>query len=556
MHRRWLVKKTNPDFLENLCKDASISKAFAQILVNRGIKDLDSVKRFLSPSFSDTHNPFLLNDMDKAVERIKKAIYKNETVFIYGDYDADGVTATSILLSAFRRMGINTAYHIPNRFTEGYGISRDGIDKIKKSGSRLVITADCGINSNNEIMEMNSSGIDVIVTDHHEPSGILPPAIAVINPHRRDSTYPFKDLSGVGVAYKLLQALFQPSEIMEYLDLVTLGTVADSVPLTGENRVFVATGLGLLNNNHRVGINVLKESAGVKRELNSTMLAYTLIPRINVAGRLGDAVKVVELLLTDDEGYAREIASMLEGLNRERQRIEAEVFDSACKMIGDRELEGAIVLFHPSWHQGVIGIVASRVVETFYRPTFLFSQDSNTARGSARSIPPFHIYKGIEMCSELLLSYGGHSQAAGIRLIIDNIPIFKERMSRIVEETLTTEDLIPTIEIDVGVRLSEVNLNLINELSLLEPFGEGNREPLLGAKGVEISGYRIVGNGHLKMNTKQKSVTIDTIGFNMGELVEILEGATRFDIVFTPSINEWNGTRLLQLNLKAIRPSL
>ncbi|GAB4534161.1 MAG: single-stranded-DNA-specific exonuclease RecJ [Thermodesulfovibrionia bacterium] len=568
MHRRWLVKRTNDDFLESLSKNLSISRPFAQILINRGIKDIDSVRAFLSPSLNDLHDPFLLNDMDKAIERIKIAIDKDETVFIYGDYDADGITATSLLLSALRRLGVKACYHIPNRVTEGYGLSKRGIDKARACDAKLIITADCGISAIREIDEIVSGGIDVIVTDHHEPHELLPHAFAVINPHRRDSIYPFKELSGVGVVYKLVQALFltvtsmPTSDTTEYLDLVTIGTVADSVPLTGENRVFVIKGLGLLNNDScRVGIEALKESAGIKNRyrgnegMSSTMLSYTLIPRINAAGRLDDASDIVELFLTDDEEFARTMADTLEGLNRKRQRVETEVFESALKMIDHERLDSAIVLSDPSWHQGVIGIVASRLVGEFYRPTFLFSQNETIAKGSARSIPPFHIYKGIEMCSDLLLGYGGHSQAAGVRILIDKLPIFKERINRIVEETLTPDDLIPTLEIDTEVRLSDVNFNLINELALLEPFGEGNREPLLGAKGVEITGYRVVGNGHLKMMTRQRSVSIDTIGFNMGELIEMLENATVFDIVFTPSINEWNHTRTLQLNLKAIRPS-
>ncbi len=562
MHRRWLVKKTNTEFLEHLSKKASISRALAQILINRGLKDIDSIRAFLSPSFSDLHDPFLLNDMDKAVERLKKAIKEDEVVFIYGDYDADGITATSLLLSALRGVGANACYHIPNRITEGYGISKKGIDKARACGADLIITADCGISSGDEIANITSCGIDVIVTDHHEPPEVLPPALAVINPHRRDSTYPFKYLSGVGVAYKLIHALTDSlgrgdSELVDYFDLVTIGTIADSVPLTGENRVFVMYGLKKINSDScRLGVRALKESAGVRRELNSGLLSYTLIPRINAAGRLNDASDVVELFLTDDEEMAKATASLLEEQNKRRQRVEMEVFESARNMIDHERLDNAIVLSHSSWHQGVIGIVASRLVETFYRPVFLFSLNDTIAKGSARSIPPFHIYKGISACSELLLGYGGHSQAAGLKLLIDNLPAFKEKINSIVEESITPDDLIPTLEIDAGVRLSEINFDLINELALLEPFGESNKEPVLGAKGVEIMDYRIVGNGHLKMMTRQKNTNIDAIGFSMGKLIEMLEGANTFDIVFTPSMNEWNGTKSLQLNLKAIRPSV
>jgi len=562
MHRRWLVKRTNREFLEYLSRNASISSTLAQILINRGIKDPESVRAFLSPSLDDLHDPFLLNDMDRAVERLKRAAEKNETVFIYGDYDADGITATALLLSGLRRMGINATYHIPNRITEGYGISRKGLEKARTCGADLIVTADCGISSGEEVGDIVSDGIDVIVTDHHEPPEVLPPAWAVINPHRQDSTYPFKFLSGVGVAYKLIHALSlalgrNETALVDYLDLVTIGTIADSVPLVGENRVFVIHGLQRLNDDAcRIGIRVLKELAGVRRNLDSGLLSYTLIPRINAAGRLSDASEVVELFLIDDVERAQAVASLLEELNRERQRIETEVFESAYKMVDSKELDNAIVLSHPSWHQGVIGIVASRLVEMFYRPVFLFSLNDTIAKGSARSIPPFHIYKGIAQCSELLIGYGGHSQAAGLKLSVENLPAFRKKINAIVEETLTPDDLTPELEIDAGVKLSEVNFNLVRELSLLEPFGEGNRAPLLGAKGVEVVDFRIVGNGHLKMMTRQRNISIDTIGFSMGELIELLESATMFDIVFIPTINEYNGTRSLQLTLKAIRPSI
>lgn len=576
MNRHWLVNKTNTEFLEHLSKKASISTAFTQILINRGIKDVDSIKAFLSPSLDKLHDPFIMNDMEKAVDRLRTAIKKDETVFVHGDYDADGITATSFLISILKRLGLRTCYHIPNRITEGYGISSRGIEKAKACGADLIITVDCGISSKEEVSTIISSGIDVIITDHHEPPEELPSATAVINPHRRDSVYPFKYLSGVGVAYKLIQALFQElgsSGVREfgsltlnssthqllnsYLGLVAIGTIADSVPLVGENRVFVTYGLRELNNGAcRLGIQILKESADIKKEFRSGLLSYTLIPRINAAGRLGDASDVVELFLTEDEKKAREIASMLEEQNRKRQKIESEVLESALNMINPDKLESAIVLSSPAWHQGVIGIVASRLVEMFYRPVFLFSLRDSIAKGSARSIPPFHLYKGVAECADILLGYGGHRQAAGLRLLSENLPVFKTRINSIVENALSAEDMVPTLEIDAGIRLSEIDFNFLKELELLEPYGESNREPLLGAKGVEIMDYKIVGNGHLKMKSRQKNAYIDTIGFSMGDLIKAIQTSSAFDIAFTPCLNEWNGTKNLQLNLKAIRPSL
>jgi single-stranded-DNA-specific exonuclease len=557
------VSKTNPEFLRYLSKKASISTALTQILINRGMKDVDSIKGFLHPSLERLHDPFLMPDMEKAIKRLKTALKRDEVIFIYGDYDADGITSTALLVSLLRRLGLKTYYYIPNRISEGYGLNKTGIQKAKTCGAGLIITADCGISSGEEISEALSQGMDVIITDHHEPPEELPQATAIIDPHRVDSDYPFKYLSGVGVAYKLIQALIQDTgkiqetELEDFLDLVAIGTIADSVPLIGENRIFVTYGLERLNNGpYRVGIQALKEVAGVKKEFRSELLSYTLIPRINAPGRLDDANKVVELFLTEDEKKAKEIADFLEEQNRERQKIEEDVFQSALKMIEPEHLESAIVLSSPEWHLGVIGIVASRLVEMFYRPVFLFSINDSIAKGSARSIPPFHLYKGIAECAKTLLGFGGHRQAAGLKLLTENLPDFKKKINFIVENTLSSDELIPTLKIDAGVRLSEINFNLVKELNLLEPYGDSNEEPILGIKGVEIVDFKIVGNNHLKMKLRQDNITVDTIGFSMGDLLERVETSCFVDIAFIPCINEWNDTKSLQLNLKALRPSM
>jgi single-stranded-DNA-specific exonuclease len=566
VNRRWLVSRTNPEFLRFLSKKASISTTLAQILVNRGIKDIESIKEFLNPSLERLHAPFLMPDMKKAVERLRMAIEKDETVFICGDYDADGITSTALLVSVLSRLGLKTLYHIPHRILEGYGLSDKGIQEAKACGATLIITADCGISSEKEVLTAISLGIDVIITDHHEPPEKLPPATAIIDPHRVDSEYPFKYLAGVGVVYKLLQALIHDMrysghdiQLENLLDLVAIGTIADSVPLIGENRILVTYGLERLNNNsQRPGIEALKEVAGVNREFRSDLLSYTLIPRINAAGRLDDANEVVELLLTENESRAKEVAAFLEEQNRKRQRIEEEVFNSTLEMITPDQVRNAIVLSSPEWHPGVIGIVASRLVEMFYRPVFLFSIDGSIAKGSARSIPPLHLYRAIAECSRrsgVLLGFGGHRQAAGLRLLSSDLPLFEEEMNSVVEETLNREDLIPILKLDAGVKLSEINFSLVRELKLLEPYGDSNEEPLLGIKGVEIIELRIVGNNHLKMRLKQDSISIDTIGFSMGDLVEKIETSCLVDIAFVPCINEWNGNRILQLNLRAIRPS-
>ena len=567
MNKRWLVNKTNQEFLEYLSRNASISAVFAQVLVNRGLKDVKSIKDFLFPSIENLHDPFLMPDTGKAVERIKTAMAKNETVLVCGDYDADGITSTALLVSTLRTLGLKTYYHIPNRMTEGYGFSKEGIKKAQTIGAGLIITVDCGISSEEEVSMSMSLGIDVIITDHHEPPARLPDALAIVNPRRADSEYPFKHLSGVGVAYKLAQALTQDAgykihdrELEGLLELVAIGTVADSVPLTGENRILAAYGLKALNNNlDKPWIYSFKKTSGMdKKNFCSRTLSFTIIPRINAAGRLGNADEVVELFLTQDKDKAEEIASFLDEQNRKRQRIEEDVFKSALGMIDVHNLENAIVLHSPSWHQGVIGIVASRLVEIFYRPTFMFSVKDGIAKGSARSIPPFHIYKGISECSELLLAYGGHSQAAGLKILVENIPAFKEQINSLIQNTLSSENIIPTIEIDAGVELLEINSSLVKEIELLQPFGASNEPPVLGAKGLEIVNPRIVGSNHLKMRLKQKSTSIDTIGFDLSNLLPELLAPNpelQVDIAFVPCINEWNGSTSLQLNLKALRPS-
>jgi single-stranded-DNA-specific exonuclease len=564
MNRRWLVNKTNPEFLRYLSNKASISTTFAQILVNRGLKEPDKIREFLNPSIEQLHDPFLMPDVKKAVERIKAAMDNGETVLVHGDYDADGLTSTALLVSALRSLGIKTFYHIPNRETEGYGFGSAGVEKAKECGAGLIITADCGISSAEEVSSATSIGIDVIVTDHHEVPESVPEAVAVIDLHRRDSEYPFKYLAGVGVVYKLVQALVEDigvektdMDLGHFIDLVALGTVADSVPLIGENRVFVAYGLRQINSaSCRTGLQALKAVCGSDRQLRSMSLSFTLIPRINAAGRLSDAGDVVELLLTDDRAEADKTAAVLDEHNRNRQRIEKEVLESALSMIDRDAVGNAIVLSSHDWHPGVIGIVASRLVDRFYRPVFLFAVKGSVAKGSARSIPPFNLYKGISECAEHLMAFGGHEQAAGLKIEYEKLPLFRDEIDRVVRASLSDEDMMPTLEIDAGVELSDINFNLVKELTLLEPFGASNEEPVLGAKGVEFIDARVVGNNHLKVRTRQKKIYMDTIGFKKGDLLKVVESSALFDSAFTPCINEWNGTRSLQLNLKALRPGI
>ncbi|MFZ6017401.1 MAG: single-stranded-DNA-specific exonuclease RecJ [Nitrospirota bacterium] len=586
MNRRWLVNRTNPEYIGYLSKIASVSPVFAQILINRGIKTPEEISYFLDPHISKLSDPFDLPGMRAVVDRIITASKNGERVLVHGDYDADGLTATAIMVHTLRMLGLDVHYFIPNRITHGYGFNSLSVKIAEELGVTLIITVDCGITSFETVSYAKREGIDVIITDHHEPaissqqsavSGqtedyrlttndyLLPDAFAIVNPKlSKNSSLVTRhsSISGAGVAFKIAQALDSSlvtchSSLL--LDLAAIGTIADVVPLTGENRIIVREGLKLIENGTRLGLKALKKVSGIdERRLKSGLLSFTLIPRINAPGRVSDSNDVVRLLLTDSEDEAINIALWLDKLNSERQQIEEGVYQDALSKLNEKDFGSAIVLSSEGWHKGVIGIVASRIAEVFYRPTFIFSIKDGIAKGSARSIPPFDIYKGLISCSELLIGFGGHKQAAGLELKAADISSFEKKFDRIVKETLTDGDLTPLLEIDADANLSDINFNLARELEMLEPLGFGNPEPLLGSKRLEVIHPRIVGNNHLKMKLRQGGYYIDTIGFDMGEELLALSSqlSAMIDVVFTPSINEWEGGRCLQLNLKAFRPSL
>jgi len=563
MNRQWLVNKTNTEYIEYLSRTASISPVMAQVLINRGIKTPQNIYDFLNPRISDLSDPFELIGLRAAVERVGAAAKSGETILVHGDYDADGLSATAILVYALKEMGLNVYYFIPNRINHGYGFNLAGVEKAKELGAKLIITVDCGITSFEAVAISRKEGIDVIITDHHEPHPLLlPDAFVIVNAKISQPQSPISNLSGAGIAFKFAQAL----DIMSHgsyemstslCDLAAIGTIADVIPITGENRILVKEGLKLIKDGVRQGLKALKKISRIdEREVKAGLLPFTVIPRINAAGRASDANDVVRLLLTDSEDEAVAISTWLDGLNSERQRIEEEVYQEALRKLEHKDARSAIVLSSEGWHPGIIGIVASRIVETFHRPAFIISVRGDSAIGSARSIPPFDIYEGLAGCGEFLLGFGGHKQAAGFRLKTDNISLFEERINRIAEENLIQNDFTPSLEIDADVNLSRVTFNLIKEIKLLEPYGFGNPEPLLGSKSLEVVYPRVVGNNHLKMKLRQRSQFLDAIGFDMGSFFERLEVSTTIDAVFTPVINEWEGGRCLQLNLKAFRPSI
>ena len=571
MNRRWLIKRTNPDYTLYLSNAASISSVLAKVLINRGIRTPGEVKDFFSGGITNLSDPFELPGMSAAVARIKAAFHRNETVLVHGDYDTDGLTATSIMVHALRAMGMDVHYFIPNRMTDGYGFNPPSVDFAGKRGAKLIITVDCGITAFDAVAASKEKGMDVIITDHHEPARksavndefLLPDAVAVVNPKLNTQNPALSVLSGAGIAFKVVQALAMDDALplsgddsLSLLDLAALGTLADVVPLTGENRIILREGMRHIQDAHRRGIRSLIEVSGLRdRELRAGLLSFSLVPRINASGRIGDSGEVINLFLSDSDEETLSIAEKLDRTNTERQRIEEETYQEALAQLREKGHDAAVVLAGKGWHAGVIGIVASRIMEKCYRPTFILTLENGVAKGSARSIPAFDLYNGLSACSNLLITFGGHRQAAGLKLKESDIARFEEKMNAVVRDTLQADDFMPTIEIDTEVALYDVNTGLVRELSLLEPLGSGNPEPLLGARRLDVLNPKVVGKNHLKMRLKQRALSFDAIGFDMGSLIEHLSSSLPVDAAFAPTINEWNGNKYLQLNLKACRPS-
>ncbi len=568
LEKRWIRREAPHSVTEALCSGMGISHTVANILVNRGITGIDHAERFLRSSLDDLHEPFLLPDMEKAVRRIIHAIRSGETIFVYGDYDADGITATSLLVKFFQDIGKKAKYHIPKRLEEGYGITIGALEKIRADGASLVVTVDCGISSVVELEAARAMGLDVIITDHHEPPEILPEALAVVNPRLPGCEYPFKGLAGVGIALKLVQAINAgmagkdkagpglDTSVLKYLDLVVLGTVADVVPLRGENRILVKHGLKILNESRRVGIQKLKEVALVKGDnLSVGTIGYQMAPRLNASGRLGEAGAGVRLLLTDDPEEAAEIAHGLEAMNRERQKIEEKILDDARSMIVcDPDYNYCSIVLHSSeWHQGVIGIVASRLVEEFYRPTVLVSMAGKVGKGSARGIPGFNLYQGLEQCSGILEAFGGHKFAAGLSIKLENLGSFKEKFEEAVRNALTPDDFVPWLRIDSEVRLKDLDWKVYSEIKSVSPFGPANPEPVFESGPLQVMYPKIVGKNHVRMKLGQDGFAISSIAFNMGERYQGLAMKKVFiNAAFTLSSSEWQGESTLQLNVRDI----
>lgn len=567
MEKRWKKLPSEPELQRKLTEELKLSPLLAQLLINREISDPQQADRFLNSTLSDLHSPFLMKDMDRAVDRIISAIKNREMLCIYGDYDVDGITATALLKVFFSEIGAQLITYFPHRLKEGRGLNPEALDRISHRGAKLLITVDCGISDNEPVAYAHRLGIDTIITDHHEVPEDLPPARAILNPRQKDCKFPYKTLAGVGVAFNLVIALrarlreegfFRDREapnLKQYLDLVALGTVADIVPLTDENRIFVKYGLEQLTAGRRLGIRALKEVSGCAfGSIDTVAVGFRLAPRINAAGRLDQADEGLKLMTTNNEEEANAIARKLNEENYQRQQIEENILKEACSLVeADVRLKkgASLVLTSPDWHQGVIGIAASRLTNEYFKPTILIAVKEGVGKGSARSIPGFNIYQGLKSCHDLLKTYGGHRWAAGLTILEERIDEFRDRFELLVTESLSEEDLVPQLDIDAFISLPKITENLIEELNLLEPFGAGNPEPIFAATGLKLIDSWIVGNNHLKLKIREKKKIYSAIGFRMADRHPL--PSSTIDLAFIPQFNEWEGVRSVQLKVKDLR---
>jgi len=557
-----LHPRRDPERAQSLASDLGSPLAVGHALVNRGVATVAAARDFLDPSLDELHDPSGLRDLDLATERIRLALERGERILVHGDYDVDGITSTFLLYAVLSDLGASVEYHIPHRTRDGYGLSESAIEQARRRGCSLIVTVDCGITAIEPVEQARAAGIDIVITDHHEPPASLPRACAVVNPHRPGCGYPFKSLAGVGVTFKLAQALLRGrgglERAREFLDVVALGTIADVVPLVGENRVLARHGLDRLNQSSRPGLTALIEVAGLRgRRITSGQVAFVLAPRINAAGRMGNAEQGLRLLLARDAAEARACAESLEEDNDRRRRYDEEAQTEAAQRV-ETELGwphcSSILLWSEGWHPGVIGIVASRLVERFQRPTVLVALDGDRGRGSGRSLPGLDLNRLLAECADLLEGYGGHAFAAGLTIRRERLPELRSRIESLVRERLSPESFVPRIQIDSDLRLGECDLELADWLERLSPHGLDNPEPLFRATDLAVDSATGVGGGkHLKLALRDGSGSADAIGFGLGNRAPEVARARRCDLLFLPTRNEWQGETRIQLKVKAVR---
>ncbi|MBR3163220.1 MAG: single-stranded-DNA-specific exonuclease RecJ [Clostridia bacterium] len=562
MKKKWQFYSTDKEKVRMISEKYNINKLLATILVNRDIIDEEKINVFLNPTRNNFHNPLDMPDMPIAIERLLKAIKTQEKTIIYGDYDVDGITSTTVLKKFLEERGLHVDSYIPNRLNEGYGLNKNAIDTIAKQGYNLMITVDCGITASEEIDYANSLGIDTIITDHHEPSEKIPNAIAVVDAKRKDNKYPCRDLAGVGVVFKLIQALGQKLELdekeyLKYLDIICVGTISDIVPLVDENRVIAKLGLKLVEQTRNIGLKSLLIASGYKN-VDSTTISFGVAPRINASGRMGYQEDALDLFLSNDIKEATTLTQKLNEYNTTRQEIEKEIYNEALKKIEKENLaeNSVIVVAGNNWHHGVIGIVASKISELYFKPCILLSFDDDIGKGSGRSIPGFDLHDALVYCSDTLDKFGGHAMAVGVTVTRDKLEDFRSKFEEYAEQK-NIKDIVPIINIDAEFSLNEVKKEYVESLKMLEPFGEGNKMPLFAFKNLKIDSIRSLSEGkHIKLTLQDNNNMINAIGFNMGELADEYRIGDKVDVVGVLEINTFNGVQNIQINIKDIMKSL
>lgn len=564
MQKRWVFEKEfDAEVVDQIQQEMNVSETIAILLSQRGIHSLEEAKDFFRPKLEFLHDPFLMKDMDVAVDRLNKAIEKNEKIMVYGDYDVDGTTAVATFFGFLSQHYDNLEYYIPDRYKEGYGVSKAGIDYAQEQGFGLIITLDCGIKAVSRTADAVEADIDMIICDHHTPGEKLPPAVAVLDPKRTDCNYPYKELSGCGVGFKLLQAFCQDRklderQLFDYLDLMAVSIASDIVPLTGENRVFAYYGLKKLNQQPRPGLAALVNLCKSKKDLTISGIVFGIGPRINAAGRMKHAGAAVDLLLAKTVEEAESLASSIDGQNDQRRTFDSSITEEALEMIATNdELISAksTVLYKNTWHKGVIGIVASRCIEKYYRPTVILTESNDMVTGSARSVDGFDVYEAIAECADLLEQYGGHKYAAGVTLPTENVEAFQKKFEEVVARNITQEQTKPVIKADAVIFLDEINERFYKVISQMGPFGPRNMQPVFVSENLFATNARVLKGQHLKFTVKQDGTdaAFDVIGFGLGEYMDFIDSGMRFHMAYTVDENEFRGVTSLQLMIKDIK---
>jgi single-stranded-DNA-specific exonuclease len=567
MEKRWKIKTPDEEKSKMLAEALKVNPVIGRILVGRGIENFEEAKHYFRPDISQLHDPFLMKDMNLAVERILVAINRNEKILIFGDYDVDGTSSVALMIQMLRKIGNpdHIDFYIPHRQREGYGISKAGIDFAKENGFGLIISVDCGIKSIELVAYAKSLEIEFIICDHHLPDIILPEASAILNPKQRDCSYPYKELCGCGVAFKLITALCRKLNLSEehylaYLDLVAIAIAADIVPMTGENRALCFLGLKKINENPNHGIHALMKLSGLPSPASITSLVFTIAPRVNAAGRMDDARKAVLMFIAVEYEEALFYANLLHADNTDRREADANITEEALALIESDEIlrnRKSTVLYQSHWHKGVVGIVASRLIEKYYRPTIVLTQSGELASGSARSVPGFNLYEALHACREWLVGYGGHFAAAGMTLAPENIEKFSRKFEEVVSETIEARFLIPELEIDAVVRFRDLDFQVYRIIEQMEPFGPENNKPVLSSTGVVNTGHsRLLKEKHIRLVVKQDDLIFSGIAFNMPEKWQFVQSGQPLDIAYTLEVNEWNGEKNLQLKIRDIKPKV